>query len=168
MKLTIRKLLEKDIDVISEAFQKIGWKKPASQYKKYHLEQSENKRLVLVASVDDSFAGYLTIVWRSDYSPFRKQNIPEIVDLNVLPKYQRQRVATKLMDKAESFVKQKSDIVGLGVGLAPDYGAAQKLYVSRGYIPDGFGVSYDNKIIPFGQKVAIDHSLEIHFTKQLK
>jgi len=168
MKLTIRTFKEDDIEVISKAFQKIGWKKPASQYEKYYLEQSKDKRLVLVAFIDNDFAGYLTIVWRSDYPPFRKQNIPEIVDLNVLPKYQRQKIATRLMDKAESVVKQKSNIVGLGVGLLPDYGPAQRMYVSRGFVPDGLGVVYDNKVVSFGQKVIIDHSLEIHFAKQLK
>lgn len=168
MKLTIRKLRKDDIGVIFEAFQKIGWEKPASQYKKYYLEQGKNKRLIFVAFVDNDFAGYLTIVWRSNYPPFRKHNIPEIVDLNVLPKYQRQKIASRLMDKAEGVVKQKTSIVGLGVGLSLDYSAAQRMYVSRDYIPDSFGVSYDNKIISFGQKVTVDHSLEIHFTKQLK
>jgi len=168
MRLTIRKLQESDIEIISKAFQKIGWNKPVSQYQKYFCEQNKDKRLVLVALIDDNFAGYLTILWQSEYPPFKKQNIPEIVDLNVLPKYQRQQIATGLMNKAESLVKQKSDTIGIGVGLAPDYGPAQKMYVSRGYVPDGLGIVYDNKVVSFGQKVTVDHSLEIHLTKQLK
>jgi hypothetical protein len=32
--------------------------------------------------------------------------------------------------------------VGLGVELCADYGPAQMLYIKKGYIPDGNGVTY--------------------------
>jgi hypothetical protein len=41
-------------------------------------------------------------------------------------------------------VAERSDVVGLGVGLYPDYGTAQRMYVRRGYLPDGRGVIYYN------------------------
>ena len=34
-------------------------------------------------------------------------------------------------------------IVGIGVGLYPDYGSAQRLYIKRGYLPDGHGATYN-------------------------
>ena len=37
-----------------------------------------------------------------------------------------------------------SDKVTLGVGLHSGYGPAQRLYIKRGYIPDGTGVWYQN------------------------
>ena len=33
----------------------------------------------------------------------------------------------------------------LGVGLHPGYGAAQRLYIKQGYVPDGSGVWFQNK-----------------------
>jgi hypothetical protein len=39
-----------------------------------------------------------------------------------------------------------ADKVYLGVGMHSGYGAAQRLYVKRGYVPDGSGVWYDDKI----------------------
>ena len=34
---------------------------------------------------NDEFAGYVTLKWQSQYPSFKAQNIPEIMDLNVLP-----------------------------------------------------------------------------------
>ncbi len=65
--------------------------------------------------------------------------IPEIQDLNVLPPFRRKGIATMLLDRAEAEVACRSDVVGIGVGLHPGYNDAQRLYVKRGYIPDGLG-----------------------------
>ncbi len=132
MIITIKKLAEKDIKKISLAFQKIGWNKSKEQYEKYLAEQEQNKRFVLVAFKNKKFVGYVTIVWESDYPLFKENNIPEIVDLNVLLKYQRLGIGSKLMDEAEKIVSQKSKQVGIGVGLAPGYNAAQRMYVLKG------------------------------------
>lgn len=168
MTLRIRKIQEKDIEKISLAFQEIGWDKLAEQYKKYLTEQEQDKRLVLVAFKDRKFVGYVTIIWESDYPFFKENNIPEIVDFNVLPEYQRQGIGTKLMNETEKIVSQKADKVGIGVGLAPGYNAAQRMYVLRGYVPDGRGITYQEKYVEFGQEIKIDHSLNMHFIKKLK
>ena len=168
MDLLIRKLQNHDAEIISSAFNEIGWNKPASQYERYYSEQENGKRLTLVVFLNKKFSGYLTIVWESEYPPFRKDNIPEVVDLNVLPKYQRQKIGTRLMEKAEKIISKKSKIVGIGVGLAPGYNAAQRMYVRRGFVPDGLGIEYNNKPVKYGQKIVVDDSLVLHFTKQLK
>jgi ribosomal protein S18 acetylase RimI-like enzyme len=51
----------------------------------------------------------------------------------VLPRYRRQAIGTKLMDEAERLILERSPIIGIGVGLDSDCGAAQRLYVKRGY-----------------------------------
>ena len=104
----IRPLESKDIPEIAEAFQDLGWDKPASQYERYLMEQALEVRDVYVAFVQGKFAGYLTISWTSHYGPFRKENVPEIVDFNVLPKFRRQGIGTDLMDKAESEIAKRS------------------------------------------------------------
>lgn len=35
------------------------------------------------------FAGYVTLLWTSDYRPFAERQVPEVADLNVLPPYRR-------------------------------------------------------------------------------
>ena len=72
MNIITRKLQNEDPEIISSAFQKINWHKPVEQYTKYLLEQQEGKRLVLIALVNQEFAGYVTVVWESDYPSFKK------------------------------------------------------------------------------------------------
>ena len=163
----IRPLLHEDIAPIANAFAEISWNKPASQYQGYLSEQESGQRLVLVATIKGIFAGYLTIVWESSYPPFRESRIPEIVDFNVLPKFQRQGIGTQLMDAAEQNIAARSSTAGIGVGLTHDYGAAHILYIKRGYIPDGQGISWNDKFCQYGDQVFVDDSLKICFTKQL-
>ena len=86
-----------------------------------------------MARRDGGFAGYVTIVWSPGYAAFREAGIPEISDFNVLPHVRRRGIGTALMDAAEVLVGGRSDTVGIGVGLYPDYGRpAQRLYVLRG------------------------------------
>jgi GNAT superfamily N-acetyltransferase len=165
--LEIRELQEQDISEIVEAFELLDWDKPASQYEKYLAEQDADEREVLVAFENGKFAGYLTILWESDYPPFQTEQIPEIQDFNVLPNFRRRGIGTKLMDEAENIVSESSNLVGIGVGLTSDYGAAQRLYVSRGYEPDGNGITWRNSFPKYGDPVIVDDDLNLHFTKKL-
>ncbi len=167
MNLTIRTLQTQDIEPIAQAFAHIGWNKPASQYGRYLVEQNAGTRVCLVAFVDGDFAGYVNVLWQSDYEPFRAANIPEVADFNVLPHYRRQKIGTRLMDTAEALIAQRSPIAGIGVGMYPDYGAAQRLYVARGYVPDGRGLTYHNRILQPLEQVINDDDLVLYFTKQL-
>ena len=167
-KPSIQLLENKDIPEITEAFQQLGWNKPALQYEHYLTEQSLGLRHVYVTFVKGEFAGYLTICWHSLYEPFRKENIPEIVDFNVLPQFRQQGIGTQLLDKAENEIAKVSSVAGIGVGITPDYGAAQRLYVLRGYVPDGRGLHYRGHYIKYGEKITIDDNMALYLTKKLK
>jgi GNAT superfamily N-acetyltransferase len=167
MNLHIRLLQEQDIEPIAAAFLAIGWNKPAAQYVQYLAEQEAGQRPVLVALVDDVFAGYVTVLWQSDYPPFRAEQIPEIADFNVLPHLRRRGIGSRLLDKAEATTAERSDVVGIGVGMYPDYGPAQRLYVKRGYIPDGRGLTYQYHVVKPMEPVINDDDLVLYFTKRL-
>jgi GNAT superfamily N-acetyltransferase len=160
----IRELLSADIPEIVAAFAKIGWNKPESQYRTYLTQQTADERLVLVARVSDEFAGYVTVVWETEYPPFRREGIPEIKDLNVLPSFQRRGIGSALMTEAEGAVARRSPTVGIGVGLYSDYGAAQRMYVKRGYVPDGEGVYYGARRVLPGEELPVDDSLILFLT----
>ena len=166
-KIFIRELAESDCQLIADAFAAQGWDKPASQYLRYWQESIENKRVVLIAEYGGQFAGYGTIVWESDYPPFREANIPEIVDFNVLIKFRRLKIGTALMDEAEKRIAVHSALAGLGVCLHTDYGAAQVLYARRGYVPDGRGVFYHGRYPTYWEQVTIDDDLCLYLTRQL-
>lgn len=162
---TIRFLTPSDINMMVKAFAKVAWNKPASIFENYLLEQEKNERIVWLAFQQETFSGYVTLKWNSAYPYFKEQNTPEINDLNVLPQFRRQGIAAKLLDIAEEKTKQTHKTIGLGVGLYADYGSAQRLYVKRGYIPDGNGVTYQGQSVTPGHLVCLDDDLVLWFIK---
>ena len=142
-----------------------GGGKPESLYERYLREQEAGERVVLVA---DTFAGYGTIRWESTYEPFRKEGIPEVMDLNVLPEYRRRGVASALMDEAERRVAAVSPVIGIGVGMYADYGPAQRMYVTRGYVPDARGLTLDRRPLAGLETVVVDDELGRFLTRHLR
>jgi GNAT superfamily N-acetyltransferase len=95
--------------------------------------------------------------------------IPEIMDLNVLPLFRSKGIGSMLLDIAENEAFKNHASIGLGVGLYAGcdggYGAAQKIYVKRGYVPDGKGVTYNYSPVEPGASVILDDDLVLWFTK---
>jgi ribosomal protein S18 acetylase RimI-like enzyme len=167
MHLQIRQMAEADITVITDCATQQGWKKPDQLYRNYYNEQTKGLRIVLVAFEKNVFVGYLTILWKSYYPSFLEKGIPEIMDFNVLKQYRHQGIGSQLMDEAEKITAQKYPVVGISVGLYSDYGTAQRMYVKRGYIPDGLGIFYNEKQINAGDTVIVNDDLTLAFTKRL-
>lgn len=171
-RIEIKEFRQSHILEIVEKFAAHDWSKPAKLFEEYLLEQNAGERVVYVAYLDNQFAGYITLKWDSQYKPFHDHQIPEIMDLNVLPPFRRLGVGLKLLTTAESKAASRSDIVGIGVGLYGGddggYGSAQKLYVKCGYIPDGRGVTYNYQPVVPGAHVHCDDDLVLWFTKQVK
>ena len=100
-------------------------------------------REVLVGEVEGAVAAYITILPDAKQGPFAGM-APELSDFNVFEPFQNQGIGNLLLEEAEKRVRIISDKVTLGVGLHSGYGPAQRLYIKRGYIPDGTGVWYQN------------------------
>ncbi|HGC5654643.1 GNAT family N-acetyltransferase [Legionella pneumophila serogroup 1] len=170
--IVIKSLELSDIPALVDAFQKENWQKPVSLFEAYYQEQQHAERLVWLAYFQDQIAGYITLKWISQYEPFAQQKIPEIMDLNVLPSFRKLGIGSALLTAAEEKASSQCDLVGIGVGLygGPDggYGQAQRLYVNRGYIPDGLGVTYGYKPTLPGQTYPLDDDLILWFTKNFK
>jgi GNAT superfamily N-acetyltransferase len=163
----IRELMAGDIPGIVAAFSALGWNKPVAQYERYLAEQVRGEREVLVAFHHETFAGYLTVMWQPEYAPFRESGVPEIQDLNVLPHVRQRGIASRLLDMAEQRIALRSPVSGIGVGMDADYGAAQRLYVQRGYVPDGRGLTSHGRHVRWGETVTVDDDLVLYFTKRL-
>jgi ribosomal protein S18 acetylase RimI-like enzyme len=166
--LSVAPLICSDVAEIVAAFAVFGWHgKDRTQYEGYLREQNAEARVVLVARTESTFAGYVTVKWRSKYPPFCDSNIPEIQDLNVLPQYRRKHIGARLMDEAERLISTRSAIAGIGVGLHSDYGAAQRLYVLRGYVPDARGMTSHENRVGYGDVVPVDDDLVLWLIKGL-
>jgi ribosomal protein S18 acetylase RimI-like enzyme len=167
--LDIRPLGEADLAVIPPAFAVLGWPgKDLEQYERYLREQRSGDRSVLVATVAGTFAGYLTVIWGGAYGPFREAGIPEIQDFNVLPQFRRRGIGWSLMDAAEAAIAERSHTAGIGVGLYPDYGQAQRMYARRGYLPDGRGLTCRGVPVEPGATVRIDDDVALMMTRRLR
>ena len=140
---SIRKMQESDIKELSRGFISQGWPSREEILTRYFKEQESGEREVLVAEVEGAVAGYITILPCAKQGPFAGM-APELSDFNVFEPFQNQGIGNLLLEEAEKRVRLISDKVTLGVGLHSGYGPAQRLYIKRGYIPDGTGVWYQN------------------------
>ena len=164
--ITLSPMREKDIPIIVDSFAKASWPKPASTFEQYFKEQNQNERCVWLAYLGHELAGYVTLTWKSSYEPFRILGIPEIMDLNVLPSFRKQGIGSLLIASAEEEAFKEHDTVGIGVGLYADYGQAIKIYVDRGYKPDGRGVTYNYQLVEPGHDACVDDDLILWFSKK--
>ena len=156
------------VNWLESEFSSRAWSKPSGYFEKCFEQQVNDELTVLVSRSGEQLLGYLKVVWKPDYPPFRESGIPEVQDLNVVPASRRNGVATRLMDRAEEIISDRSPIAGIGVGLHPGYAAAQRMYVLRGYVPDARPLTYDNEYVSEGQSVRLDDCLVQHLTKRLK
>ena len=72
------------------------------------------------------------------------------------------------MDVAEQIAGEYSDTVYLGVGLHSGYGSAQRLYIKRGYLPDGSGVWYKDAVCEPYSSCCNDDDLILYLSKKLR
>ncbi len=163
----IRTMEENDILLAVEGFRLQGWNKPAGLFDAYLSQQREGTRIVFAAFFVESFAGYVTLRKAAEAGPFAGKGIPEISDFNVLMMFQRRGIGSLLMDAAERTASAFSDAASLGVGLHAGYGTAQRMYVKRGYIPDGTGVWYKDRPLKPYTECLNDDDLVLYLSKKL-
>ncbi|MGN0970404.1 MAG: GNAT family N-acetyltransferase [Aristaeellaceae bacterium] len=99
--------------------------------------------------------------------PFAGRGLPEIVDFAVLEKFRGRGVGSRLMDAAEAAASRYADTVYLGVGLHSSYGAAQRMVIRRGHVPDGSGVWYGNQPCPPYTLCRNDADLALYLSRWL-
>lgn len=161
--IKIRNLEEKDIPDLQKYFDK-----PRERYLNYLSEVKKKKRLIVLAELNGEVVAFCTLHLKSDYPPFKKKRIPEIVDLNVGQMHRKQGIASKIVTYLEKLVRKNGGkTIGIGVGMEPGYGNAQRLYVKMGYIPDGRGLTYNHIPVTYGKHYPADDELVLFFTKTL-
>ena len=164
---SIRKMQESDIKDLSRGFISQGWPGREEILAKYFLEQESGEREVLVAEIDGAVAGYVTILPSAKHGPFAEV-YPELSDFNVFEPFRNQGVGSQLLEEAEKRVELVSIKVSLGVGLHSGYGPAQRLYIKRGYIPDGSGVWYRNQPLEMNATIQNNDDLVLYLSKKFE
>lgn len=166
--LIIRTIIHSDAQKITDEEIAQGWHQTADKYINRIKDFESGKCISLVAEYTGEPAGYINIYPNSDWGAFGGRGFCEIVDFGVLEKYRRKGIGSKLMDTAEEIASRYSDTVYLGVGLHTGYGSAQRMYVKRGYIPDGSGVWYGEKTAEPYKDYCNDDDLNLYLSKRLR
>ena len=167
-KLVIRNMEAHDVCSIVEDELEQGWNPTDEKYRLRLQDQQEGKAISLVAEYHGKVAGYINLYFENMQGPFSGMGLPEIVDFGVLEKYQNLGIGTSLMEVAEDIASKYADTVCLGVGLHSGYGKAQRMYMKRGYIPDGSGVWYNNKVCEQYSHCCNDDDLVLYMSKKLR
>lgn len=168
MKTIIREMKKQDSNDLAAGFREQGWSKEEELFTYYLEEQKLQQRYVIVAEYAGHAVGYTTLLPKAKHGPFAEAGLPEISDFNVLIKHQRKGIGSMILDEAERLAGLFSDVVTLGVGLHYGYGAAQRLYIKRGYIPDGSGVWYHNQQWEQYRECVNDDDLILYLSKKLR
>jgi GNAT superfamily N-acetyltransferase len=163
----LRPMVTGDAAAISRAFLEMGQVRSEWQFFDYVAERDVGIREAWVATSGGDLAGIVTLHHNPLYIGVAGKGIPEIQDLMVVPAYRRRGVATRLLDQVEHDARARATHVAIGVGLHPGYNAAQRLYVLRGYVPDGFGVTYDDRYVEENELCRFDDLLVLHLIKTL-
>jgi GNAT superfamily N-acetyltransferase len=164
----IRQAAASDLDGLCRIAAEMGTVHEPGYFERCLAEQRDKKRVILIAADASRLTGYVQLIWQPIYRPFRKLDIPEIQDLNVIPAARQQGLGGRLVDACEALARQAGKAaVGIGVGLYSRYGAAQRLYVRKGYLPDGAGVCYDDVAVRANDLRAIDDLLTLKLIKDL-
>ena len=167
--IVIRELRESDAEYFAGEEQAQGWNTTPDKFFMRLRDEKEGRSITLAAEFDGVPAGYNNLYFDMNEGPFVGSGLPEIVDFGVLQKFRNRGIGARLMDIAEALASQRADTVCLAVGLHNAYGPAQKIYVKRGYIPDGSGVWYHGKpCTPYDTIYTVDDDLLLFMSKQLR
>lgn len=166
--LTIRDLCEADAEAIAREEVLQGWLGASPEkYRQRLRDRDEGRAVALAADLNGHVAGYINVYPDAQTGAFGGKGLPEIVDFGVLEKYRGRGIGFRLMDAAEAIAARYADTVYLGVGLHSGYGAAQRMYVKRGYIPDGSGVWYRDRVCEPYTPCENDDDLVLYLSKRL-
>lgn len=166
MQIQARLIAPADAPGLQEAFAGTPWDHGLQRFERLVGQHDSAARHVWMGLADGRPVAYGSLLADSAYPPFREQGIPEIHDLNVAPRFRRLGIASRILDQAERLAFEAHDAVGIGFGLHPGYRAAQRLYVLRGYVPDGNGVYCLGRFPQEGEQVRLDDDLVLYLVKR--
>ena len=164
--ITIRRLREEDAAYFAAEECAQGWHSTPAKLEMRLQDEKNGMCVSFIAEVDGIPAGYVFLYHQPHSGAFAGQQIPEIADFAVLEKFRRHGIGNRLMDAAEAEAAKSSSRVCLGVGLHAGYGSAQRMYVKRGYIPDGSGVWYNDNVCPPYTDCENDDGLILYLCKE--
>lgn len=141
-KIAIRRMEAADLPALATA--EDDFSDSSRAYFERQLRWQQNgESTALLALFEGQIAGYIFLFPTCRWGGLRDLGLPSMADLFVLEQYRKNGIGTALLDVAEGLAAQFSDQIYLNVPVNSAHGAAQRLYVKRGYVPDGNGLYCD-------------------------
>lgn len=166
--LSIRTITTQDLPALYDLVIALNGDKCGGYFERCLERQDQGELDFLIASADGVDVGYGIYNRVPKYRLYKALGIPEIQDLNIVPKYRNRGYATQVIAYCEDQARRDGhDQIGISVGLNADFGAAQRLYWKLGYQPDGQGVTYDRQPVRLGEKMPVDDNLCLMMVKDL-
>lgn len=166
--IRIRSMAPEDAKILYDTYSSYGWHPEIRTYENYYREQQEGTRLVFIAEYQGKVKGQCTLDLHPTEGPWAGRGVPEISDLTVFFDVHGRGIGSKLLDAAENEASKIADMVYLAVGVHSGYGPAQRIYVKRGYVPDGSGVWYQGKVLDQYAPCVNDDDLVLFLSKQFR
>ena len=166
--LTVRAMTEADAEALAAGEIAQGWGDTLEKHRMRLRDQAAGRCVALAAEYHGQTAGYLSVYFQPEHRPFTGKGWPELVDFGVLEKFRMHGIGGRLMDAAEKIASETSPVATLGVGLHSGYGSAQRMYIKRGYVPDGSGVWYRDQVCPPHGDCRNDDGLVLYLSKKLR
>ena len=166
--IVVRSICGSDPDFFARQERAQGWHATPEKLLRRLSDHREGRAVTLVAVYDGEPAGYVSVYPDAQEGPFAGKGFCEIVDLAVLERFRRRGIGNLLLDVAEGIAFTYADTVYLAVGMHSGYGSAQRMYIKRGYIPDGTGVWYGEKICEPYADCRNDDDLVLYLFKFLR
>jgi GNAT superfamily N-acetyltransferase len=167
-KIEIKKADNSALPLLYEIAAQMRTSKGQGYFEKSLELQTLEEREVFLAFYEGTLAGYVMLSYQPKYAYYRAYNMPEIQDLNVIPSLRQRGIGQFMVTFCEQHARERGySKIGIGVGLTASYGAAQRLYVRMGYIPDGLGVTYDRQTVTHGEFRPFDDEISLMMEKEL-
>lgn len=167
-RLIVRDMRDDDALSLFEQEKALGYGDEENRFPGRVKDAADGKCVAFAALVDGVPAGYVCVYWAAERGPFAGSGVPGIEDFGVLLPRRRMGVGNRLMEAAEKVASGHCDRVWLAVGLHHWYGPAQRLYGKRGFVPDGSGVWYGDRVADSGMIVCNDDDLNLYLVKELR
>lgn len=165
MKATVRSMCESDAAAFDYEYTLSGEVKSGETFTTLYARQRMKKAAVYVAEFEGKLLGYVVVCFEVT---LQGSVIVHIEDLFVLPLFRKCGVGASLLDFAEGEIERRFDKVHASIGIGAAYGAAQRLFIKRGYLPDGQGARYNGRILQEGAQAINTRSLCLKYCKELK
>ncbi|MEK5237082.1 GNAT family N-acetyltransferase [Paenibacillus sp. FSL L8-0470] len=161
----IRPMTQEDIEMIYEGLFDHDISKPLEYIKSCWEENRSKERVTLLVFLESKLAGWGHVVLHPQYPYFREHGIPEIQNFDIIPPLRKLGIGSLLIEALEKEAFMQSDTIGIGFGLYADYGTAQRMYIKRGFVPDGRGIMYNDMPVVPGSQICVDDDLTLFLIK---